>query len=189
MLFDEPTSALDPEMIKEVLDVMGELANEGTTMLVVTHEMGFARSAAQRVVFMDEGAIVEMAPPERVLHRAEVGAGEGLPLQDPCPLGGRMKRSKRHIARLLAVVLGLALVTAACGDDDEPTVATDDTTTTVRRSRPARPWRGSSTAGTRQGRREVRPARLRFEEPDHWRRRGLRRRDREERSSRPSART
>ncbi|HVM08190.1 MAG TPA: amino acid ABC transporter ATP-binding protein [Acidimicrobiales bacterium] len=64
MLFDEPTSALDPEMIKEVLDVMLELANEGTTMLVVTHEMGFARSAAQRVAFMDEGSIVELAPPE-----------------------------------------------------------------------------------------------------------------------------
>jgi glutamate transport system ATP-binding protein len=65
MLFDEPTSALDPEMIKEVLDVMLALAAEGTTMVVVSHEMGFARSAAQRVVFMDEGRIVEMAPPER----------------------------------------------------------------------------------------------------------------------------
>jgi glutamate transport system ATP-binding protein len=65
MLFDEPTSALDPEMIKEVLDVMQELAAEGTTMLVVTHEMGFARSAAQRVVFMDDGAIVEVAPPQQ----------------------------------------------------------------------------------------------------------------------------
>jgi len=65
MLFDEPTSALDPEMIKEVLDVMLELAAEGTTMLVVSHEMGFARSAAQRVVFMDDGAIVEIAPPEQ----------------------------------------------------------------------------------------------------------------------------
>jgi glutamate transport system ATP-binding protein len=65
MLFDEPTSALDPEMIKEVLDVMQELAAEGTTMLVVTHEMGFARSAAQRVVFMDDGAIVEIAPPQQ----------------------------------------------------------------------------------------------------------------------------
>jgi glutamate transport system ATP-binding protein len=63
MLFDEPTSALDPEMIKEVLDVMLELADEGTTMVVVTHEMGFARSAAQRVAFMDEGRIVELSPP------------------------------------------------------------------------------------------------------------------------------
>ena len=63
MLFDEPTSALDPEMIKEVLDVMIELAQEGMTMLVVTHEMGFARTVADRVVFMDHGEIVEAAPP------------------------------------------------------------------------------------------------------------------------------
>jgi general L-amino acid transport system ATP-binding protein len=63
MLFDEPTSALDPEMIKEVLDVMVELAREGMTMIVVTHEMGFARTVADRVVFMDQGSIVEAAPP------------------------------------------------------------------------------------------------------------------------------
>ncbi|MCS6778869.1 MAG: amino acid ABC transporter ATP-binding protein [Geminicoccaceae bacterium] len=64
MLFDEPTSALDPEMVKEVLDVMIELANEGMTMMVVTHEMGFAKSVADFVVFMDKGEIVEVAPPE-----------------------------------------------------------------------------------------------------------------------------
>jgi general L-amino acid transport system ATP-binding protein len=63
MLFDEPTSALDPEMIKEVLDVMVELAREGMTMVVVTHEMGFARTVADRVIFMDGGRIVEAAPP------------------------------------------------------------------------------------------------------------------------------
>jgi general L-amino acid transport system ATP-binding protein len=63
MLFDEPTSALDPEMIKEVLDVMVELAREGMTMMVVTHEMGFARTVADRVVFMDDGRVVEAAPP------------------------------------------------------------------------------------------------------------------------------
>ncbi len=63
MLFDEPTSALDPEMIKEVLDVMTDLAAEGMTMIVVTHEMGFARRVADRVAFMDAGRIVEMAPP------------------------------------------------------------------------------------------------------------------------------
>jgi len=63
MLFDEPTSALDPEMIKEVLDVMGELAVEGMTMIVVTHEMGFARSVADLVIFMDKGEIVEQGPP------------------------------------------------------------------------------------------------------------------------------
>ena len=63
MLFDEPTSALDPEMINEVLDVMIDLAREGMTMIVVTHEMGFARSVADRVIFMDEGEIVEEAAP------------------------------------------------------------------------------------------------------------------------------
>ncbi|MCE9522422.1 MAG: amino acid ABC transporter ATP-binding protein [Alphaproteobacteria bacterium] len=64
MLFDEPTSALDPEMIKEVLETMVELAETGMTMLCVTHEMGFARTVANRVVFMDHGEIVEIAPPE-----------------------------------------------------------------------------------------------------------------------------
>ncbi len=64
MLFDEPTSALDPEMIKEVLDVMQELAESGMTMLVVTHEMGFAREVADRLVFFDEGALVEQGTPE-----------------------------------------------------------------------------------------------------------------------------
>jgi polar amino acid transport system ATP-binding protein len=71
MLFDEPTSALDPEMIKEVLDVMLELAAEGTTMLVVSHELGFARSAARRVVFMDAGRIVEVAPPDQFFDHPE----------------------------------------------------------------------------------------------------------------------
>lgn len=66
MLFDEPTSALDPEMIGEVLDVMQELADEGMTMLVVTHEMGFARKVASRVLFMDEGRIVEQGPPDEL---------------------------------------------------------------------------------------------------------------------------
>jgi glutamate transport system ATP-binding protein len=63
MLFDEPTSALDPEMVGEVLDVMTDLAREGMTMIVVTHEMGFARHAAHRVIFMADGQIVEEAPP------------------------------------------------------------------------------------------------------------------------------
>ncbi len=66
MLFDEPTSALDPEMIKEVLDVMLSLAKEGMTMLIVTHEMGFARAAADKVVFMDEGEIIEEGKPEEL---------------------------------------------------------------------------------------------------------------------------
>ena len=65
MLFDEPTSALDPVMIKEVLDVMNDLARSGMTMIVVTHEMGFARTVADRVAFMDQGSIVECLPPDR----------------------------------------------------------------------------------------------------------------------------
>jgi polar amino acid transport system ATP-binding protein len=69
MLFDEVTSALDPELIKEVLDVMRELADEGMTMVVVTHEMGFARDVADRVVFMDGGVIVEEGEPAQVLER------------------------------------------------------------------------------------------------------------------------
>ncbi len=68
MLFDEPTSALDPEMIGEVLDVMVALAKEGMTMMVVTHEMGFAREVAKRVVFMDAGQIVEVAPPSEFFN-------------------------------------------------------------------------------------------------------------------------
>ena len=64
ILFDEPTSALDPEMVGEVLDVMKSLAKQGMTMVIVTHEMGFAREVADRVVFMDEGIFVEEAPPE-----------------------------------------------------------------------------------------------------------------------------
>ncbi|MFL3012446.1 MAG: amino acid ABC transporter ATP-binding protein [Acidimicrobiales bacterium] len=68
MLFDEPTSALDPEMVKEVLDVMLELASEGMTMAVVTHEMGFAKAAGDRLVFMDEGMVVEIGPPNQVFE-------------------------------------------------------------------------------------------------------------------------
>ena len=71
MLFDEPTSALDPEMINEVLEVMAELAGTGMTMLCVTHEMGFARRVADRIMFMDHGEIVETAPPERFFSAPE----------------------------------------------------------------------------------------------------------------------
>jgi glutamate transport system ATP-binding protein len=71
MLFDEPTSALDPEMIREVLDVMRDLAREGMTMLVVTHEMGFAREVCDRLVFIDDGRIVEEAPPAEFFANAQ----------------------------------------------------------------------------------------------------------------------
>jgi general L-amino acid transport system ATP-binding protein len=71
MLFDEPTSALDPEMIKEVLDTMIGLAEDGMTMICVTHEMGFARTVADRVVFMDRGEIVEMGTPTQVFENPQ----------------------------------------------------------------------------------------------------------------------
>jgi len=76
MLFDEPTSALDPEMINEVLDVMRDLAKEGMTMMVVTHEMGFAREVANRVVFMDEGQIIEIAPPNDFFTNPQTERGQ-----------------------------------------------------------------------------------------------------------------
>jgi general L-amino acid transport system ATP-binding protein len=71
MLFDEPTSALDPEMVKEVLDTMVQLAMEGMTMLCVTHEMGFARQVANRVIFMDAGQIVEMNEPNAFFNNPQ----------------------------------------------------------------------------------------------------------------------
>ena len=76
MLFDEPTSALDPEMINEVLDVMRVLAREGMTMMVVTHEMGFAREVANRVVFMDDGQIIEVAPPDDFFNNPQTERGK-----------------------------------------------------------------------------------------------------------------
>src|SRR5512139_3686277 len=78
MLFDEPTSALDPEMISEVLDVMVELATEGTTMVVVTHEMGFARNAADRIVFLDSGRIVEEGEPTEFFARPRTERARGF---------------------------------------------------------------------------------------------------------------
>lgn len=69
MMFDEPTSALDPETVKDVLDVMKELAREGMTMIVVTHEMGFAREVSDRVIHLDDGRIVEEGPPEEIFYR------------------------------------------------------------------------------------------------------------------------
>ena len=71
MLFDEPTSALDPEMVGEVLDVMKQLAQEGMTMVVVTHEMGFAREVGDRILFMDEGGIMEEGTPEHFFEGAQ----------------------------------------------------------------------------------------------------------------------
>jgi putative glutamine transport system ATP-binding protein len=84
MLFDEPTSALDPEMIKEVLDVMRSLAQDGMTMLVVSHEMGFARGAASRVVFLAEGTVIEEGPPEQIFSTPQ------------------QERTQRFLSRILA---------------------------------------------------------------------------------------
>jgi ABC-type polar amino acid transport system ATPase subunit len=82
MLFDEPTSALDPEVIGEVLEVMKELALEGMTMIVVTHEMGFAREAADRVVMMDDAVIIEEGTPEHFFREPSHEPHEALPVED-----------------------------------------------------------------------------------------------------------
>ena len=78
MLFDEPTSALDPEMIQEVLDVMVQLADQGITMLCVTHEMGFAKAVADRVIFMDQGQIIEQATPQAFFERPQSERGQAF---------------------------------------------------------------------------------------------------------------
>ena len=83
MLFDEPTSALDPELVGEVLSVMQDLARSGMTMIVVTHEIGFAREVADHVVFMDDGVIVECGPPTEVLDNPKEAANERLPVPRP----------------------------------------------------------------------------------------------------------
>ena len=95
MLFDEPTSALDPEMIAEVLDVMRELARSGMTMIVVTHEMGFAREVADRVVFMADGEVVEVGTPEHFFQDPDRGAHQGLPPPDPVTGAARAHRRGR----------------------------------------------------------------------------------------------
>ena len=86
MLFDEPTSALDPEMVKEVLDTMVGLAEDGMTMLCVTHEMGFARQVANRVVFMDAGQIVEVNEPKEFFAHPTARAHQAVPQPDPAQL-------------------------------------------------------------------------------------------------------
>ena len=83
MLFDEPTSALDPEMVGEVLDVMKQLAAEGMTMVVVTHEMGFAREVGDRVLFMDEGRVLEEGTPKEIFETPKNPPHTGLPAQGP----------------------------------------------------------------------------------------------------------
>ena len=130
MLFDEPTSALDPEMVNEVLDVMTSLAKEGMTMIVVTHEMGFARKAGDRVLFMADGEIVEDATPEEFFTNPTSHPRQGLPVArssptEPttCGLGpthsddhGRNHLMRlRKIASAVAGAAALALLVSGCG--------------------------------------------------------------------------
>ena len=96
MLFDEPTSALDPELVGEVLAVMKSLAAEGMTMMIVTHEMAFAREVADRVVFMDGGYVVEEGPPAEVIGEPEGGADQVVPPPRPQPAHHRAGRADRR---------------------------------------------------------------------------------------------
>ena len=96
MLFDEPTSALDPELVGEVLAVMKSLAKEGMTMMIVTHEMAFAREVADRVVFMDGGYVVEEGPPADVIGEPAGGADQVVPPPGAQPDGHRSGRDDRR---------------------------------------------------------------------------------------------
>ncbi len=101
MLFDEATSALDPEMVGDVLEVLRALAQGGMTMVVVTHEMGFAREVASRVIFMDGGNIVEDAPAGRIVRQPEAPATAGVPLESPLRLSRpNFAHSRRGCAKL-----------------------------------------------------------------------------------------
>ena len=140
LLFDEPTSALDPEMINEVLDVMTSLAHDGTTMVVITHEMGFARRAANRVVFMSDGQIVEEQAPEaffttpstdrardflsKILTRRPTGSHEQS-LHANHITGGRCVRMRVRRFAAAAAAIALSLTLAACGGDDSDETATE----------------------------------------------------------------
>ena len=99
MLFDEPTSALDPEMISEVLDVMVDLAREGMTMMVVTHEMGFASKVAHRVIFMDQGEIVEDAPKDGFLRQARAATARRSSCRRYCRIAVRHSDLRRRQPR------------------------------------------------------------------------------------------
>ena len=168
MLFDEPTSALDPEMINEVLDVMLDLAADGMTMIVVTHEMGFARSAADRVVFMDERPHRRGGPARGVLRQPADRAGPGLPVQDPHALTGGPNRPGKE-GTMAETTLRLVLVGAAAGPGAgrwPPAAAT--TTAATAADQRQRSGGHASPAGTTMatlkrggqdhGRHQVRPA-------------------------------
>ena len=171
MLFDEPTSALDPEMINEVLDVMIGLAQDGMTMVVVTHEMGFARQAADRVVFMDDGQIVEAADPDDVLHQPRQPTAPRTSSPRSSPTDRIRSGSRMRITPMRRRAGGSsASRSAGCSSEAGNQAA---------RQRPRRPPRSTptrrSTTGTtmaklatrpaRSRRHQVRPAAVRPEEP------------------------
>ncbi len=110
MLFDEPTSALDPEMVKEVLDTMVDLAKEGMTMLVVTHEMGFAREVADRVVFMDAGQIIEANTPEKFFSNPAARADQAVPQPDFALIGASVLIGSEPKLSILAFESALDLL-------------------------------------------------------------------------------
>ena len=147
MLFDEPTSALDPEMIKEVLDTMVDLAKGGMTMIVVTHEMGFARTAADRVLFMADGQIVEENTPEEFFTNPHIRSRQGLPRQDPQALThrtmqrphDRLRGTSMKRTRLAVIAAAVALTLGACGNagEDENPIDNDVASTPRPSSRTA----------------------------------------------------
>ena len=186
MLFDEPTSALDPEMISEVLDVMVELAESGMTMVVVTHEMGFARKAANRVVFMDDGEIVEIQPPADFFDHPQSARAERLPVQDPQPL--ILERIGCHERLIRGLLLACSSAVRSCSAAAATTTTTRSTTGPHGGAR--RRVRGRHDHGRAGGRRDdhdrhqVRSARPRQREPRDRRAGRLRHRDRQDRRRR-----
>lgn len=121
LLFDEPTSALDPEMINEVLEVMRQLARDGMTMVVVTHEMGFARSAANRVVFMADGRVVEdRTPRSSSPTRAATAPRTSSPRSSSTRRGSTTMIRTTRTRLAVAALVCIALLTAACGKEGSP---------------------------------------------------------------------
>ena len=144
MLFDEPTSALDPEMINEVLDVMIELASEGMTMVVVTHEMGFARTAANRVVFMADGADRRGEHPEEFFTNPQ-RPGQGLPLQDPQALTAQLTRTLRRENAMRSSGPRRCSLRAASRSRSPPAAATTATATRAPKPATARRFAAGTT--------------------------------------------
>ena len=122
MLFDEPTSALDPELVGEVLDVMKDLARDGMTMIVVTHEIGFAREVGDKLIFMDDGVVVEAGNPARDHRQPAARADQGVPQQGPLRLNRRPhNRARRHsVGARSAVRPAIGRWRGPCRSDGRP---------------------------------------------------------------------